>query len=287
MSTIVAIGAHHDDVELRSGGTLAKYVKMGWHVEYVVATTTPHYNPWPDEIASNTYRSNEDILNLRNEESQKGASALGISNVTFFDFKSEYWYKEGTMNRRYLDGHQSTDKEFKYLNEELPGREFIVSASNCPIAIEFVSNFLAEKEADIVLTHFPDDGHWEHFATANLVCQAVRQLAKDGRSIKFYAWEQGGEGNLTTSFSPTNFVDISETIDLKCESLMSFVSQFSDHNPEMFAIRARKKAKEYGSLVGMEYAEPFMEFQVPRPSHMDIQIPVTYDASKATCEFYF
>jgi LmbE family N-acetylglucosaminyl deacetylase len=281
MPAIVAIGAHFDDVELRSGGTLARYAAEGWNVVYAVATTTPHYFPWPGEIASRTYRSNEEIVNLRKEESRRGASILGIPDVNFFDFKSLYWYREGTVDRRYFDGHNTTMEEFRYLNEHVPGREFIMTASHCPAAVDFLGDFLKEKKADIVLTHFPDDAHWEHYATASLVCTCVRRLDEAGRKMKLYAWEQGGAGNLTTSFAPSHFVDITGTIDLKCEALMSFTSQFEDHDPTMFAERARKKAREYGALAGMDYAEPFMLFQVPPVSHMDLHLAPTYSAVNA------
>ena len=205
MPTIIAIGAHHDDVELRSGGTLAKYVARGWDAVYAVATTTPHYFPWPEEKASGKFRTNEGIIELRKEESRQGAAKLGISDVNFFDFKSLYWYRDGTHERRYFDGHNTTSEEFRYLNEQMPGREFIVTAPRCPAAIEFLSDFLVDKEADIVLTHFPDDGHWEHYATANLVYTSVRQLATAGRDLKLYAWEQGGDGQLDSIFRPHTF----------------------------------------------------------------------------------
>lgn len=281
MPTIVAIGAHHDDVELRSGGTLAKYAGQGWRVVYAVAATTPHYFPWPGEAATGTYRSNEEIIELRKEESRRGAAILGITEVDFFDFKSLYWYKEKSVERRYFDGHGTTMAEFDYLTGQVPGREFIVTASHCPAAVKRLCDFLDEKKADVVLTHFPDDAHWEHYATANLVCTCVRRLAQEGPAIKLYAWEQGGAGNLTASFAPTHFVDIAGTMDLKCEALMSFVSQFADHNPQMFVDRARKKAKEYGAMAGMEYAEPFMLFQVPALSQMDVYVPPTYNAERA------
>jgi LmbE family N-acetylglucosaminyl deacetylase len=203
MPTVVAIGAHHDDVELRCGGTLARYAAEGWRVVYAVATTTPHYCPWPEETAAGTCRSNEDVIELRKEESRRGAAALGVSDVSFLDFKSLYWYTDGTHERRYLDGCNTTTEEFRHLNERLPGREFIVTASRCRAAVEFLGGFLTDKEADVVLTHFPDDAHWEHYATAVLVCTCVRRLAEAGRAMKLYAWEHGGAGNLTTSFAPT------------------------------------------------------------------------------------
>ncbi len=284
MPTIIAVGAHHDDVELRSGGTLANYVRKGWNVVYAVAATTPHYHPWPGEQESGVYQSNDSVIELRKKEARRGAALLGVSDVNFFDFKSQYWYEEGTHNRRYFDGRCSTAEEFRYLTEKLPGREFIVSAHRCPAALEFLCDFLLKKNADIVLTHFPDDAHWEHYATALLVCTAVRKLAASGRKIKLYAWEQGGMGGMTPSFAPTHFENISETIDIKCKALTSFISQFSDHDPKMFSDRARKKAKEYGTMAGMEYAEPFVQFQVPAVSHMEVSVSCRYNAEKAAHE---
>ena len=285
MGTMVAIGAHHDDVELRCGGTLAKYVRLGWDVAYVVATTTPHYYPWPEEEASGSFRSNAEAIELRKDESRCGASVLGITDVSFLDFKSLYWYKQGTLDRRYLDGHGTTIDEFRYLDQDLPGREYIVTAANCPAAVDFLCDFLAEKKPDVVLTHFPDDCHWEHYSTALFVGTAVRRLLEAGAKIKLYGWEQGSAGNLTTSFAPSRFVDISETIDTKCESLMCFVSQLPDHDPSTYAIRARKRAKEYGAMFGVEYAEPFMAYQLPQVSHMDVRVAPTYSPQNAEAEF--
>ena len=87
-------------------------------------------------------------------------------------------------------------------------------------------------------------------------------------------------GSLTASFAPTHFVDIADSIDIKCEALMSFVSQFSNHDPTPFATRARKKAQEYGVLAGMKYAEPFRLFQVPASSQPDVHLTVTYNPGK-------
>lgn len=281
MKTIIAIGAHHDDVELRSGGTLAKYACEGHRVIYVVATTTPHYSPFPKEQATGEFRDNAGIIELRKQESRKGAEALGIKDVEFFDFKSLYWYKEGTMERRYFDGRKLTRQEFDYLNNNLPGREFIVTAHYCNAACTFLSNFLEEKKADIVLTHFPDDHHFEHYATANFVWTVVQQLSKKGRPIDCYAWECGGENTLVRSFAPTHYVDISGTIDQKCDALMAFESQFKDHNPQPFVDRARARARAYGELVGFEYAEPFVRFEGRRRQGTDPEFAPGYQASGA------
>lgn len=282
MKTIISIGAHHDDVELRSGGTLAKYVARGWRVVYAVATTTPHYSPWPEEERSGRYRSNNEIIALRKEEATRGAQALGISEVHFLDFKSLYWYKEGTVERLRPDGIQCTSRELRYLEEEIPGREFIVHAHFVPAAVSFLRDFLRRHHADIVLTHGPDDGHYEHYATSRFVFQAVRGLADEGRKIRCFAWEPGGADSLVNGFAPTHFVDIAETIDLKCKALEGFRSQFADHDTSYFVERARARAKAYGAIAGLEYAEPFMRFKHDvQGAGMEVLLPETYDASRA------
>ena len=284
MRTIVAIGAHHDDVEVRCGGTLAKYIRQGWKAVYAVATTTPHYFPFPEEIASGKIRTNSEIIELRKSECRQAAAILGITDLNFFGFKSLYWYEEGTVNRRFLDGRGTTVEDFKYLMEKLPGREFIVTASHCPAAVEFLCDFLDGHKADVVLTHGPDDAHWEHYATALLVRAAAQKLAARGRKVDLYAWEPGGAGTMTMGFAPTHYVDISETIDLKCRSVACFTSQFEDHDAGLFARRARKKAADYGARAGMQYAEAFVRFQVMDLSQMDVNLPVAYDARKAARE---
>jgi len=283
METLIAIGAHHDDVELRCGGTLAKYVQAGCRVVYVVATTTPHYALWPEEEASGKSRSNAEVIALRKSECRKGAEVLGIDEVHFFDFKSLYWYKEGTHDRRYLDGHELTVEEFRYLNEQVPGREWIVSATQCPAALAFLKDFLRERAPATVLTHFPEDAHWEHYATGAFVGKAARELVEEGVELELYAWEPAGR-NLR-SFAPTHFEDISTTIDAKCRAIAGFTSQFTPlRGPEAdeWLEWVRKRARDYGALAGMEYAEPYMQFPIAEhPKRGGMRLPDTYDSTKA------
>ncbi|MBN1671757.1 MAG: PIG-L family deacetylase [Kiritimatiellae bacterium] len=282
MKTLIAIGAHHDDVELRCGGTLAKYVNDGWHVVYVVATTTPHYALWPEETESGRCRSNAEVIELRKAESRRGAAALGVTEVEFFDFKSLYWYKDGTHDRRYFDGHALSVEEFRYLNERAPGREFIVSATHCPAAMAFLRDFLRERAADIVLTHFPEDAHWEHYATGAFVAAAVRELVAEGAAIELYAWEPAGR-NLR-AFAPTHFEDITATLEAKCRAVAGFTSQFKElRGPEadLWLDWVRNRAREYGALAGVPCAEPFMRFDVEAHPKKGVRLAETYDAARA------
>ncbi|MHA1697743.1 MAG: PIG-L deacetylase family protein [Promethearchaeota archaeon] len=281
MKTIAAIGAHHDDVEIGAGGVLAKLVKEGHRVLYVVATTTPHY-----ELAighdGRSFLSNSEVVEMRKRESLSGAGVLGIpaDDVYFFDFKSAYWYKPGTHERRYLDCHEQATDDFIYLRDAVPGHELILNAMNCTHTVNRVMQFLDEHEVDIVLTHFPDDPHNEHYSVAALVHKAVISLNKWGQGIDMYAWDEGDARHMLYSFGPTHIIDITSTIEVKLAALMVFKSQFKDRDPQPFIDYTLHRAKFYGRPIGVEYAEAFMRYNKKEYSHVDVALPFGYDPSK-------
>jgi LmbE family N-acetylglucosaminyl deacetylase len=280
--SIMAIGAHHDDVELRCGGTVAKYKNEGWDVIYVVATTTPHYNPFEDESGNKIYVSNREVIEIRKNEARQGAGILGASEVHFLDFKSLYWYREGTRERINFDGIRYNSRDLVYLEQEIPGREYIVSAAASEQAVSFLEDFIGRRQVDIVLTHSADDSHWEHYAVARLVRYAVKRLVSKGVNIGLFHWEFGSGGPLNYGFAPTRYVDITGTIDTKCRAVSVFKSQVPGHDTGIMVKCARLRAAAYGNLCGCEYAEPFVDSNFEPAGFEDRMIlPATYDPSKA------
>ncbi|MCA1030491.1 bacillithiol biosynthesis deacetylase BshB1 [Bacillus timonensis] len=63
---ILAIGAHADDVEIGMGGTIAKYVKLGYHVGICDLTRA--------ELSSNG------TIEIRKMEAEKAATILGVNS---------------------------------------------------------------------------------------------------------------------------------------------------------------------------------------------------------------
>ena len=70
---IMAIGAHSDDVELRSGGTLAKYHKMGHEVVYVLATN--------NTAGAHTNQTALEHATQRRNEAREGARILNAELI--------------------------------------------------------------------------------------------------------------------------------------------------------------------------------------------------------------
>ncbi|MHA1847203.1 MAG: PIG-L deacetylase family protein [Promethearchaeota archaeon] len=286
MKTIAAIGAHHDDVEIGAGGTLARYIEQGHHVLYVVATTTPHYESSSLDDSGKVL-TNTEVINMRKNEARSGAEILGVKadDVFFFDFKSQYWYEEGSRVRRYLDGHDQDEGEFAYLNEKVPGNEFILNAMLCNSSLNKVMAFLDENDVDIVLTHFPDDPHNEHYAVAALVHGAAISLQAWGKKIEVFAWDEGDARHMLNSFGPTHVIDISSTIQKKIDSLRVFKSQFKDRNPQPFVDYSLNRARFYGKLIGVAYAEAFMKYRDGPYSHVDLKLPFGYSPVNVKRQF--
>lgn len=81
---------------------------------------------------------------------------------------------------------------------------------------------LQTEKPDLLLTHWPIDTHRDHRACSALFYDA---WLYDGQSIPLYYYEVllGGQ---TQNFTPTNYIDISETADTKHAACFLHKSQF-------------------------------------------------------------
>lgn len=258
---LIAIGAHEDDIETHSGGTFIKFSRKGYSCTYVIATTTPNYNPTPEEKHKNAYPNNQEIINIRKSESRKAAKLLEANEICFWDFKSARYYKPGTLDRVRLDGMRYAPEEYQYLVEQMPGREFITEACNNEYSIDYVAEFIEARNPEIILVNNPCDSHYEHYLVFMLVWKAVRKLFQEkGFSCQIYAYEQSSRTPLM-SYWPTNFIDISEFIDLKLSATDCFVSQCMDQKLGIRRDYCIAQNKFWGKYAGVPYAEAFWQIE--------------------------
>ncbi len=108
---IMVFGAHADDVEALAGGTLAKYIAMGYEGIYVGAINnlagcslerTPYFNGAPKFSISNSPHKYPvgalETSQIREEEALEAAAVFGAKPV-FLNFK-EPWF---SMGRKQID----------------------------------------------------------------------------------------------------------------------------------------------------------------------------------------
>lgn len=228
---VLAIGCHPDDVEIACAGTLAKCVKRGDKVTvcHVSTGNLGHVIIPPDELTL-----------IRAEEARKAGSLAGIEVISagFNDLEI------------YDNNKEARDK---------------------------IVDVIRYAQPDFIITHTPNDYMPDHTAVSKLVFDASftatlpnytnyphRYSDPNGEPAKlvpiFYMDSLAGVG-----FNPTEYVDISEEIDLKIEMLECHASQLvwmREHDGIDFADMVKTCSRYRGYQCGADYAEGFTQCQV-------------------------
>ena len=89
---ILIILAHPDDPEFFLGGSIARWIKDGHHVRYVLLTKG-------DKGAMDDKVSPEELIKIRIREQNQAAYELGVISVDFLDYKDGYIIPDLAMRR--------------------------------------------------------------------------------------------------------------------------------------------------------------------------------------------
>ena len=79
IARVMVVTAHPDDSEFGAGGTIARLVREGKQVVYVIATRG-------DKGSSDRTMTPERLAAIRTEEQQNAARTLGVSHVEFLGY---------------------------------------------------------------------------------------------------------------------------------------------------------------------------------------------------------
>jgi LmbE family N-acetylglucosaminyl deacetylase len=109
---------------------------------------------------------------------------------------------------------------------------------------------LAGLDPDVVFTHWPIDNHPDHRAIGNLTYEAWNSL---NRKAAFYYYEVSN-GEDTSMFTPTDYVDITDVEPLKRQACYAHASQSPDH---YYALQS-EVARFRGIEAGYKQAEAFV-----------------------------
>ena len=233
----MAIGAHADDVEIRAGGTLAKYHGMGYEVLYVLATN--------NTAGSSVSQTALEHAAQRRGEALEGARVLHTEPI-YLDYKETLFEKNGDRER--LGFHPVDLSEYpKWGRDKVP----IVCAQDRDEAIQEVTELLCFHEPEMILTHSPTEKH-EHWATCVLALRAFQKARKQVELGTLYAWADSGSATVSTA--PDFFVDITDTVRAKYTALGKHVSQGFGEIPD-----PPNRARElyWGTFIGVRFAEAF------------------------------
>lgn len=219
----MVIVAHPDDIEFGSAGTVARWVKDGAEVVYVLCTSG-------DVGIDEPGMTKDRAAQIREAEQQAAAEVVGVKEVIFL--REPDGMLENTMALR------------KRLVREIRRFKPEVVITGDPTVVWARSDYI---------------NHPDHRAAAGAALDAVfpaagqpnlfEELAEEGitahkvRKVYVTSWGQAD-----------TFVNISDTIDLKIEALKRHVSQMKDWDPEP---RIKEWAGEIAKGKEMAYAEAF------------------------------
>ncbi len=227
-ASVLVVTAHPDDPDFGAGGTVARLVREGRSVVYVIVTNG-------DKGSGDRTMTPERLTGIRREEQRAAAHALGADHVEFLG------YPDGEVEDT-RDLRRDITRQIRRWRPELiitqnPRRTYNLYAS-----------------------------HRDHRITAGAVLDCVYPLARDHMAfpelLPAYEPHKVREIYLMQWESPALVLDITATIDLKLKALACHASQVPDF-PAVEA-RVRDRAREVGAPHGYAYAESFDRIVLPR-----------------------
>jgi LmbE family N-acetylglucosaminyl deacetylase len=226
--SIIAFGAHSDDVDLRVGATLLNYKKQGYDIHYVVVTTSASGIP---KLSPN------EAFPIRQHEAEEAAKLYGTKPI-FLNFQKTV--NEGASN-------------------QLPqGKPYVATALRNNLALDIIKDLIEKFEPEIVFTHNPNDLHEDHYHTAAIVYTAFGQAKSQGSRLLM--WETGSKGRMI-DFIPTTFIRVdANDVALKDKAIKMHASQYEVC--PWFERFAQENAEYWGKKSALGLAEAFIE--VPR-----------------------
>jgi LmbE family N-acetylglucosaminyl deacetylase len=220
----LVISAHPDDIEFVCAGTVAKWVKAGSEVRYVVATRGD----------AGTHRrgvTREALARTREAEQRAAARVVGVEEVVFLGYR---------------DGEVTPSLELRRdIVREI--RRFRPTIAVCydPTRLFVGGSYV---------------NHPDHRAVAQAALDALSPTS----AMPLAFQEQIEEGLepyrvrhilVASTDHPDTWVDIESTLELKIEALRQHVSQFDGRRD--FESMVRAWAAETGAHVGIRYAEAY------------------------------
>ncbi|MFZ4619720.1 MAG: bacillithiol biosynthesis deacetylase BshB1 [Bacteroidota bacterium] len=223
---VLAIGAHPDDIELSCAGTVASMVKQGKKVGILDLTD--------GELGTRGSKA------IRKKEADAASSILGLSM------------------REAL---------------HLPDGNIEVNQANIKKVIQVIRHY---RPSILIFPHWlerhPDHEHahrlcreaWFYAGLEKIPTKYQGKKQEPHRPRKYFHFMQKYE------FQPTFIVDVSGVYETKRDSLLAFSSQFYDPkskeretllSSKIFLESIFARDKHYGSLINVEYGEPFYSIE--------------------------
>ena len=215
---VIAVGAHPDDVEIGCGGTLASLAKQGYRVG-IVDLTDGEPTPLSPGPA------------VRLAEAAEAAKILGIAVRENLDFP----------NRKLFDGYEVRVALAKVFRKYRP-KLVLGIADKTPLASPDHWQTVHITDAAVFYSRLTKwDAEFDHLPVHRIANQA---------------WYPLGLTQLPASGDNRFVMDISDTIDLKLQSIEAYETQFGERKERILNL-VRTQAGTLGTAAGFDAGELF------------------------------
>lgn len=224
---VVSVHAHPDDTEAWNAGTLKLLKDKGYQIVIVTMTAGG---------LGGVNSTEEQTIEIRQEEARKAAAVLNADYIC--------------LSGR--DGYLFDSEEHRLA----------------------VTRIIRHYQAGIVMTHLPMDYHVDHRATCNIVEAAtivaslpnvpIEEKALDITPLLYHTAPLTLSDPIGAPIVPPHFfVDVTSVMDAKREMLQYHQTQKDlmrlMHKMDDFFGVVYQGNKDYGALVGVDYAEVFWQ----------------------------
>ncbi len=221
---VLVVMAHPDDPEFSCGGTIARWVKEGKYVGYLLLTSG-------DKGSDDPTMTRERLMAIREAEQRAAAAVLGVQEVHFL---------------RYPDGELFPTLELR--------RDIAYHIRRFRPDIVVCQDPTAYYFGDYYINH-PD-----HRAAGEATLAAVFPLARDWLNFPEHLAEglyphKVRDVYITTTPNPTTWVDITDFIEIKLQAVLQHKSQVKD--PQGLVERWKERLRAVDDDGNVVYREGF------------------------------
>jgi LmbE family N-acetylglucosaminyl deacetylase len=228
---VLAIGAHADDMDVMSAGTLLRWASEGAEIYYLQLTDS-------SRGSSDRQVTPEQVATTRQVEQRAAAQLVGAKDVFFLD------YGDGALENT-LDLKRDIVRSIRQVKPDT--------------VIGMDPTFVYSVERGMI-------NHPDHRAAGQATLDAIYPLARDHLTFPELLHDEGLEPHkveriLLANFETQNYyVDISEFMDRKLEIVLTHASQFPER--ENMSRILSDMAESFGVKTGSRYAEGFVRIDL-------------------------
>lgn len=263
---VMSIGAHADDIEVASGGTLLKCLDNGYEIVYIMTTNNMSGNVaelQADGTIKNWTEAPWEMMRRRKRECDEAAAILKTEPIHLDHPQRHYRDEDGI---RHIIDYGSAP-----LSEGMPRLPSILTAYEDKDSVKRLADLILKHNPSCIFAHGLSSHNIEHLASSLLSTNAYWKAVESGfkGALLHFREDLNSFGPINAKFD--TFIDISDYLDARMELLGKHACQMpTTHYPNHgHRLRVMKK----GVLCGCKAAETFTWVNHHQIPDLDCNLP--------------